>query len=52
VGQLFMGVSSEVEELGEQLHLSLPVMSDSGAPIYPSESKSGMRYSWKQRMGS
>jgi hypothetical protein len=39
------GVSSlGAAALGERLRFSLSVMSESGAPIYPSESKSVMRY--------
>jgi hypothetical protein len=45
----FPGVSSGAKELGERLRLSLPLMSESGAPIYPSESKSVMRYSRKRK---
>jgi hypothetical protein len=48
-GSAFPGVSSGVEELGERLHLSLPVMPESGVPIYPSKSKSVMRYSRKKK---
>lgn len=32
------------DALGERIRLSLPMMADSGAPIYPSETKSVMRY--------
>jgi len=35
--------------LGERIRLSLPVMADSGAPIYPSETKSVMRYQRKSK---
>jgi hypothetical protein len=39
------GVSSLVATvLGEMILFSLPIMSESGAPIYPFESKSVMRY--------
>jgi hypothetical protein len=48
-GSAFPGVSSEAEELGELLRLSLPMMSESRASIYPSESKSLIRYSRKRK---
>jgi hypothetical protein len=48
-GLAFPGDSSRAAKLGEQLHLLLPVMSESGAPIYPLESRSVMRYSRKQK---
>jgi hypothetical protein len=37
------------DALGERIRLSLPVMADSGAPIYPSETKSVMRYQRKSK---
>jgi len=37
------------DALGERIRLSLPVMTDSGAPIYPSETKSVMRYQRKSK---
>jgi len=37
------------DALGERFRLSLPVMVDSGAPIYPSETKSVMRYQRKSK---
>jgi hypothetical protein len=43
VGSNFLGAAT----LGERLWLSLPVMLESGAPIYPLESKSVLRFSWK-----
>jgi hypothetical protein len=43
--------SSGANVLGERLHYSLPVMSESGAPIYPSESKSVLRYSRNHKIG-
>jgi hypothetical protein len=48
-GSAFPSVSSGAVELGERLRLSLPMMSESGAPIYPSKSKSTMRYSRKRK---
>jgi hypothetical protein len=42
---------SEAAALGERLRFSLPVMSKSRAPIYPSESKSVLKYSWKNKVG-
>jgi hypothetical protein len=39
------------DALGERLRFSLPVMSESGAPIYPSESKSVLTYSRKNKVG-
>lgn len=42
---------SEAAALGERLRFSLPVMADSGAPIYPSESKSVLKYSRKNKVG-
>jgi hypothetical protein len=42
---------SKAAALGERLRYSLPVMSESGAPIYPSESKSALKYSWKNKVG-
>jgi hypothetical protein len=41
----------EAAALGERLRFSLPVMSESGAPIYPSESKSVLKYSRKNKVG-
>jgi hypothetical protein len=43
--------SSGADALGERLRYSLPVMSESGAPIYPSESKSLLSYSRKNKVG-
>lgn len=43
---------SEAAALGERLRFSLPVMSESGTPIYPSESKSVLKYSRKNKVGS
>jgi hypothetical protein len=43
--------SSGADALGERLRYSLPVMSESGAPIYPSESKSVLSYSRKNKVG-
>jgi hypothetical protein len=43
--------SSGADALGERLCYSLPVMSESGAPIYPSESKSVLSYSRKNKVG-
>jgi hypothetical protein len=43
--------SSGADALGERLHYSLPVMSESGAPIYPSQSKSVLRYSRNHKIG-
>lgn len=40
-----------MDALGERLRYSLPVMSESGAPIYLSESKSVLRYSLKHKVG-
>lgn len=40
-----------VDALGERLRYSLPVMSESGVPIYPSESKSMLKYSRKNKIG-
>ena len=37
------------DALGERIRLSLPVMSESGAPIYPFESKSVLRYYWRSK---
>jgi hypothetical protein len=37
------------DALGERIRLSLPVMADSGAPIYPSDTKSVMRYQRKSK---
>lgn len=45
--EFFGGSSSGAAELGERLCLSLPVMSECGASIYPSNSKSQRRYSRK-----
>jgi hypothetical protein len=42
---------SEAATLGERLCFSVPVMSESGAPIYPSESKSVLKYSRKNKVG-
>jgi len=39
--------SSKAAELGDRLRFSLPVMSKSRTPIYPSESKKLLRYSQK-----
>jgi hypothetical protein len=43
--------SSGADALGERLRYSLPVMSESGAPIYPSDSKSVLSYSRKNKVG-
>jgi len=43
--------SSGADALGERLRYSLHVMSESGAPIYPSESKSVLSYSRKNKVG-
>jgi len=48
VVSILLGVSSGAEELGERLCLLLPVMSEFGETIYPSGSKSEMRYSPKR----
>jgi hypothetical protein len=37
------------DALGERIRLSLPMMADSGAPIYPFETKSVMRYQRKSK---
>jgi hypothetical protein len=54
-GPAFLDVSGDcssgVDALGERLRCSLPVISESGAPIYPSESNSVFRYSWKPKVG-
>jgi len=42
---------SEVAALGERLRYSLLVMSEFGAPIYSSESKSVLKYSRKNKVG-
>jgi hypothetical protein len=39
------------DALGERMRYSLPVMSEFGAPIYPSESKSMLKYSRKNMVG-
>jgi hypothetical protein len=39
------------DALGERLRESLPVMSESGTPIYPSESKSELKCSRKNKVG-
>jgi hypothetical protein len=41
---------SEAGALGERLRFSLPMISESGAPIYPSESKSVLKYSRKNKV--
>jgi hypothetical protein len=41
---------SEAAALGERLRFSLPVMSESGAPIYPSKSKFVLKYSLKNKV--
>jgi len=41
---------SEATTLGERLRFSLPVMSESGAPIYPSKSKAMLKYSRKNKV--
>jgi hypothetical protein len=43
--------SSGADALGERMGFSLPVMSESGAPIYPLESKSVLTYSRKNKVG-
>jgi hypothetical protein len=45
------GCSSGTDALGERLRYSLPVMSESGAPFYSSESKSVLKYSLKNKVG-
>jgi hypothetical protein len=45
----FVGPSLGAAALGERIRLSLPVMADSGAPIYPSETQSVMRYQRKSK---
>lgn len=39
------------DALGERLCYALPVMSESGAPIYPAESKSVLKFSRKNKVG-
>lgn len=48
LGQISVS-SLGVAALGERLHFSLLVMSESGAPIYSFESKLVMRYHWKSK---
>jgi hypothetical protein len=43
--------SSGPDALDERLRYSLLVMSESGVPISPSESKSVLGYSWKHKVG-
>jgi hypothetical protein len=43
--------SSGTDALGERLRYSLPVMSESGVPIYPSESKLVLKFSRKNKVG-
>jgi hypothetical protein len=43
--------SSGANTLGERLHYLLHVMSEPGTPIYPSESKSVLKYSRKNKVG-
>jgi hypothetical protein len=43
--------SSGADALGERLRYSLPVMSESRAPIYQSESKSVLKFSRKNKVG-
>jgi hypothetical protein len=45
------GCSSGADALGERLRYSLPVLSESGAPIYSSDPKSVLGYSQKHRVG-
>jgi hypothetical protein len=45
----FVGPSLGAAALGERICLSLPVMADSGAPIYPSETQLVMRYQRKSK---
>jgi hypothetical protein len=40
-----------VAALVERLHYSIPLMTESGVPIYPSESKHLQRYSRKSKVG-
>jgi len=47
--QIWISLGAAV--LGERLCLSLPIMAESGAPIYPSESKSVLRYHRKSKVG-
>jgi hypothetical protein len=51
VGGSFGATSSGVAALGERLRFSLSVMSESGAPIYPLESKSVLRYYRRSKVG-
>jgi len=48
-GSAFPSVSLGAKELGERLRLMLHMMPESGASIYPSKSKSVMRYSRKRK---
>jgi hypothetical protein len=43
----FTNGSSWAAELGDRFHFSLPMMLESEVPIYPSESKTLLRYFWK-----
>jgi hypothetical protein len=47
----FDQASSGQAALGERLCFSLPVMSECGAPIYPSESKLVLRYYRRSKVG-
>jgi len=49
VGSDFRVSSLGVIVLGDRLRFSLPIMSESGAPIYPSNSKSVLRYHWRSK---
>jgi len=51
IGDSFSATSSRATTLGERLRFSLPVMSESGAPIYPSEFKSVLRYYCRLKVG-
>jgi len=51
VGVSFSATSLGAAALGERLRFSLPVMSQCGAPIYPSKSKSVLRYYRRLKAG-
>jgi hypothetical protein len=48
-GSAFSGDSSGAVVLGKLLRLSFPMMSEFGAPIYPSESKLVLKFSWRRK---
>lgn len=50
-GDSFSTTSLGATALGERLRFSLPVMSESGAPNYPSEFKSVLRYYRRSKVG-